>query len=52
MCSLERFTCDKDCGGFEKHVDEHHNPIYYLFFMYYLSQKPNEDKVTSSSTTQ
>ena len=44
VCSLERFVCDKKCGGFETHVETDHNPLVYLFWMYYLHHKPREEQ--------
>ena len=44
VCSLERFTCDRSCGGFELHITEQHNPLMYLFFFYYLHHTPSEDQ--------
>ena len=43
VCSLERFICDKKCGGFEAHVENDHSPISYLFWMYYLHHRAPAD---------
>merc|ERR1712146_174809 len=46
VCSLEKLDCDKseECGGFEKHVNTQHNPLMYLYWMFYLKTKPWEEK--------
>ena len=40
VCSLARFQIDQSGIGFEKHVRTEHNPRWYLFFLIYLSRKP------------
>jgi hypothetical protein len=39
VCHLNRFQCDQDGIGFDKHIKIEHNPKAYLFFLIYLQRK-------------
>lgn len=46
VCSLEKTVIDSvpETDGFHQHVTAQHNPLLYLFWMYYLGLKEDDDE--------
>jgi len=61
ICGLDRFTLDTNGGGFDEHIEKHHNMWNYVYMLVHLREKdPNEyngweqyvaDKVAASDTS-